>query len=81
MNSEDLGNTIRQRRRRLGVDQKRLSELSGVSVHTISDIESGKANPTVSTLHRLLDVLGLELHVRPQTPEALQETPSDAGDN
>lgn len=74
MNEGPLGHTIRRRRRKLGVDQKKLSELSGVSVHTISDIESGKGNPTLSTVASLLEVLGLELTVRPRTPAALQSS-------
>jgi y4mF family transcriptional regulator len=61
MKKPPLGQAIRIRRKELGVDQRTLSELSGVSVHTISDIESGKGNPTLSTVEDLLNVLGLEL--------------------
>ena len=64
MNTKPLGHLLRQRRKELDVDQRTLSELSGVSVHTISDIESGKANPTLSTVESLLEVLGLELTVK-----------------
>lgn len=79
MKLSTLAHTIRRRRRQLGVDQKKLSELSGVSVHTISDIESGKANPTVSTLRDLLEVLGLELAIQPRKPAALQTPDSHSG--
>lgn len=61
MNIEELGSHLRARRKELGVDQLTLSELSGVSVHTLSNIESGKGNPTFDVLVRVLDVLGLEL--------------------
>jgi len=64
MNTEQVGQAIRGRRRSLGIDQKALSAISGISVHTLSDIESGKGNPTVSILNRLLDSLGMELQVR-----------------
>ncbi len=68
MKTPPLGQVIRKRRKELGVDQRTLSELSGVSIHTISDIESGKANPTLSTVESLLQVLGLELKVQAQKP-------------
>jgi len=50
----------------LGVDQKALSELSGVAVHTLSDIESGKGNPTLSVLNMITHVLGMEVVVKVQ---------------
>lgn len=64
MNVEETGKLIRERRRILGVDQRTAAELSGVSVHTLSDIESGKGNPSVNVLAAVLDALGLELRIR-----------------
>ena len=64
MNAQEIGKAIRGRRRYLGVDQKSLSELSGVAVHTLSDIETGKGNPTVAVLNMVTDVLGMDLVVR-----------------
>lgn len=55
---------IKKRRVLLGIDQRDLSQISGVSIHTISDIEAGKGNPTAATLDRILDALGMELHIR-----------------
>ncbi len=69
MNIEALGTTIRRRRRELGFDQASTAELAEISVHSLSDIESGKANPTLSTVNRVLDVLGLELAVQPRSLE------------
>lgn len=63
MNLEEIGLLIRKRRSSLGIDQRALSEFAGVSVHTVSNIEAGRGNPTVSTLKRVLDVLGLEIDV------------------
>ncbi len=68
MNETDVGVVIRTRRRALRLSQRSLSELSGVSLHTISDVESGKGNPTLETLEQLLTPLGLELAVRLRTP-------------
>ena len=67
MNTTDIGFEIRRRRFALGLDQRALSELSGVALHTLSNIEGGSGNPTVSTLAKLLDALGMELNVRIKT--------------
>lgn len=69
MNIDALGKVIRRRRKELGVDQQSLAQLADVSVHTLSDIESGKGNPTISTLNQVLDVLGLQLDIRTKPPE------------
>ena len=61
MKTKDIGLAIKDRRRFLKVDQRTLAELSGVAVHTISDIESGKGNPTVESLTRIGAVLGMTL--------------------
>ncbi len=68
MNEVDIGVAIRARRKELRLTQQSLSELSAVSLHTISDIESGKGNPTLETLEQLLTPLGLELALRLRTP-------------
>lgn len=63
MKIKDAGMIIRKRRRELRVDQRALSELAGISVHSLSNIEAGKGNPTVATLARVLDVIGMELNI------------------
>lgn len=64
MNTQEIGKLVRERRRVLGIDQKTAAELSDVSVHTLSDIESGKGNPSIKVLAAVLDALGLELHIQ-----------------
>lgn len=61
MNIRDIGRAIRQRRILLKVSQKALGEISEVSVHALSNIESGKGNPTVKSLSQILNALGMEL--------------------
>lgn len=68
MNTKELGKTIRGRRRELKIDQRTLAEMAGVSVHTVSDIESGRANPTLEVLAKTLGVLGLALSIEPSAP-------------
>lgn len=41
--------------------QSVLADLSGVARHTITDIESGKGNPTIEVMRKLLAPLGLKL--------------------
>ncbi|WP_262327994.1 helix-turn-helix domain-containing protein [Carboxylicivirga litoralis] len=57
----ELIKTIKARREMLQVNQEMLAELSGVSLRTLKQFESGKGNPTLQTISKLADALGLEL--------------------
>ena len=46
---------------RLGISQQDLAEFAGVGIATVKDIERGKGNPSLQTLQKLLEVLGLEM--------------------
>ena len=63
MSKKKFGSIIKERRKILNINQEDLSEISEVALHTISDIESGKGNPTLQVIYRLCDVLGLELSI------------------
>jgi transcriptional regulator with XRE-family HTH domain len=52
---------IKARRESLKVTQQVLSDLSGVAQGALKKFESGKGNPTLSTLKKLCDALGLEI--------------------
>lgn len=52
---------IRQFRERKGVSLRELARRTGLGVATLSRIESGKANPRLSTLVQLADVLGVSI--------------------
>jgi Predicted transcriptional regulator with C-terminal CBS domains len=58
---EELVKTIKDRREALQVTQETVAELSGVGLRTLKQFESGKGNPTLLTLQKIADVLGLEL--------------------
>lgn len=47
------------------ISQGRLAELAGVSVHTISNLETGKGNVTVETLLKVAQVLGYAVRIGP----------------
>ncbi len=60
---------IRELRERKGVSLRELARRSGVGVATLSRIESGEANPRLSTLLQLAEVLGVfvgDLFQRPR---------------
>ncbi len=61
MHQNDLIKALKNRREELSVTQDYLSELAGVGLRTLKEIESGKGNPTFETLNKLADVLGMEL--------------------
>jgi len=67
-----LGNSIRERRRKLGLTQEQLAEKVGVRQRTISDVESAGA-ARIDTLLRMLVALDLELLVRPRTRSSANE--------
>ena len=46
------------------LDQVTLAELSSISARTLSDLERGSGNPTLASLLKVLDTLGLELTVK-----------------
>ena len=61
MHFKDLINTIKERRQILEITQQDLAKLSDVSLRAIKKFESGNGNPTLKTIQKLADVLGLEL--------------------
>ena len=61
MHFDELIRTFKERREIMQVTQEGLADLSGVGLRTIKQLESGKGNPTLLTLHKLADVLGMEV--------------------
>lgn len=55
---------IKERREALRVTQETLSTLSGVGLRTLKQFESGKGNPTLLTLQKISDTLGLEVSLK-----------------
>jgi transcriptional regulator with XRE-family HTH domain len=70
MHFTELIKTIKERREALQVTQEGLAELSGVGLRTLKQFESGKGNPTLLTMHKISDVLGMEvcLKIKNVTP-------------
>lgn len=57
--SVDVGNRLRQLREMRKVSMRTLAQMSGLSANALSMIERGKTSPSVSTLYRLADALGV----------------------
>ena len=56
-----LGKGLREARKKHGLSQERLSELSGVSTRHIGGIEKGEINPSFEVIDHLLEILGTSL--------------------
>ena len=70
---KQLGDAIRRQRRKLGVNQTRLGEQTGLRQATISAVEGGAPGTQLGTLCDMLAALDLELVVRPRTKAAPAE--------
>lgn len=63
MHFKNIIQTIKRRRDDLKVTQEDLSIFSGVGLRTIKKFEAGKGNPTLETLEKICDALGLEIYL------------------
>lgn len=61
-----LGNSIRERRRKLGLSQEQLAAKIGLRQRTISDVENA-GTARLDTLLRVLAALDLEIVIRTRT--------------
>lgn len=64
MTHEEIIATIRNHRKSLGITLAELSEKVDIRATTICDIENGKRNPSLTTLLRITDALGLTLSLQ-----------------
>src|SRR5918997_136349 len=56
-----LGERVRKLRQQRGATLKGVAQLSGLSDRFIIEVEKGKANPSVTSIHRLADALQTSL--------------------
>lgn len=59
-----IGQAIKTRRKELGLTQNTLALLSQVGINTIVSIERGSKSPSLETLEKVLDVLGLDIKLQ-----------------
>lgn len=63
MDKEKLGLLIKERRKVLKIRQEDLAEISEVALRTIVLVERGEGNPSLETLLKIAEVLGMELQL------------------
>lgn len=57
-------NIIKERRALLGLTQQDLADYTGLSVRFIKSVEAGKGNPSIGSLEKIAQILGLEIVIR-----------------
>lgn len=78
-----MGDRLRQARQARGLSLRRLAEVVGVSPSLISQVETGRAKPSVNTLYALANELGVSLDVllfmdtEPPTADGRPEPPDE----
>lgn len=65
IHSDDTGAVIRQARKEKGYTLAQLAARVDMSTSYMSDIEHGRAQPSLKVLRALVDELGIELATRP----------------
>lgn len=63
LDTNDVGNIIRAKRKELGYTQRELAQMSGSGTRFISDIENGKSTMQVGRVIDLLHVLGFDVSI------------------
>lgn len=63
MTKEELGKYIKIRRSLLGISQNDLAEIAGISIRSLKDIETGKGNPTLEQMLKILNPLGISIRL------------------
>ena len=61
---ETIGKQISERRKQLGISQQTLADLAGVGINTLVAMERGTGNPSLSTMLKVLDCLGLKITIK-----------------
>ncbi len=61
--AKQAGELIRTVRKQRDMTQKELGDLLGIGESRVSRYESGNQNPTLSTLQKILDTLGVEIEL------------------
>jgi len=63
MNKMEIGKALIDRRDTLKITQAKLSKRCGVSVHTLSNLETGDGNVTLDTLLKVATAVGYKVTV------------------
>ena len=61
--SKSLGKAIKERRKKLGITQKYVSDFTGFSVSFLSELENGKATCELGKALYIINLLGLDIEL------------------
>lgn len=62
-NTEELGQLIRETRKKNGFTQQKLASLAGVGTRFLSELERGKETSQLGKTLKIANLLGLEVHI------------------
>lgn len=68
----DIKEVLKERRNFLQISQQDLAGIAEISLATIKDIERGKGNPSLKTIEKICEVLGLEINLNVKIVTALK---------
>lgn len=63
MHPKQIAEIIKERRSILRLTQPDLASMAGVALRTLKAIEVGKGNPSLETLQKIAEVLGMEVRL------------------
>ncbi len=58
---QNIGHIIQQRRDHMRITQQELADMADIGINTLYKIETGQANPTLKSLQKITDILGMEI--------------------
>lgn len=58
---QKIGHLIQQRRDHMRITQQQLADMADIGINTLYKIETGQANPTLKSLQKITDILGMEI--------------------
>ena len=59
--TQKIGHLIQQRRDHMRITQQQLADMADIGINTLYKIETGQANPTLKSLQKIADILGMEI--------------------
>jgi y4mF family transcriptional regulator len=77
--SDRLAAEVRLRRGQLGLTQRDLADMAGVSERFVRFVEQGKPSVQLDSLTAVLDTLGLELRLTTRTSQAARALTENDG--
>lgn len=73
MTSEEIANIVFYYRKKSGLSQQALAQLSGVGKTVVFDIEKGKPTIQLNTLLSVLNTLNIKIKLEPPFPKTVAD--------